>query len=331
MTDQINNRQFERNDIMKKKLFAVLVSAVLVLSVFLVAAYAKHQPVKDEVELNRAQVAEPSVKSSEVASVSPDDAIDAALRHAGVAREDAVLFGAPSLDRDDGKVHYDIEFGYNGFEYDYEVAVADGSVLKAEKEAERAKVSEKEKSPEKPVASEKESVSAKPEAPVNKESNNKENSKENNKGYISVEAAKQKALADAGVKAEDAVFVKAYYDADDIVPHYDVKFEANGYEYEYEIKASDGKVIEKDVDREVKPVNKPSEQEEYISADRAKAIAYEHASVKAADVKFSKAELDRDDLIAHYEVEFVAGNFEYEYEINAESGKVIASDKEFND
>ena len=322
---------------MKKKLFAVLVSAVLVLSVFLVAAYAKHQPVKDEVNLNQAQVSESSVKSSEVASVSPDDAIDAALRHAGVVREDAVLFGAPSLDKDNGKVHYDIEFGYNGFEYDYEVAVADGSVIKAEKEAERVKapvkesVSEKSVAPEKPVASEKESVSAKSEAPANKESNNKESSKENNKGYISVEAAKQKALADAGVKAENAVFVKAYYDADDIVPHYDVKFEANGYEYEYEIKASDGRVIEKDVDREVNSVSKPSEQDEYISADKAKAIAYEHASVKAADVKFSKAELDRDDLIVHYEVEFVAGNFEYEYEINAESGKVIAYDKDFND
>ena len=322
---------------MKKKLFAVLVSAVLVLSVFLVAAYAKHQPVKDEVNLNQAQVSESSVKSSEVASVSPDDAIDAALRHAGVVREDAVLFGAPSLDKDNGKVHYDIEFGYNGFEYDYEVAVADGSVIKAEKEAERVKapvkesVSEKSVAPEKPVASEKESVSAKSEAPANKESNNKESSKENNKGYISVEAAKQKALADAGVKAENAVFVKAYYDADDIVPHYDVKFEANGYEYEYEIKASDGRVIEKDVDREVNSVSKPSEQDEYISADKAKAIAYEHASVKAADVKFSKAELDRDDLIVHYEVKFVAGNFEYEYEINAESGKVIAYDKDFND
>lgn len=320
---------------MKKKLFAVLVSVVLVLSVFLVAVYAKNQPVKEEVDvnLNQVQASVPSAKSSEVANVSPDDAIDAALRHAGVAREDAVLFGAPSLDRDDGKVHYDIEFGYNGFEYDYEVVVADGSVLKAEKEAERVKapekesVSEKPVNSEKPVAPEKESAPAKPEVSVNKESNNKEN----NKGYISVEAAKQKALADAGVKAENAVFVKAYYDADDIVPHYDVKFEANGYEYEYEIKASDGRVIEKDVDREVKPVSKPSKQDEYISADKAKAIAYEHASVKAADVKFSKAELDRDDLIAHYEVEFVAGNFEYEYEINAESGKVIASDKEFND
>lgn len=295
---------------MKKKVFAVLVSVVLVLSVILLAAYAKNQPEKENVNLNQAQASAPSVKSSELVSVSPDEAIDAALRHAGVSRENAVLFDAPSLDKENGKAHYDVEFGYNGFEYDYEIAVADGSVLKSEKEAEKVKVPERESAP------------AKSDVSVSKDSNN---------GYISVEAAKQKALDDAGVKAEDAVFLKAYYDSDDIVPHYDVKFEANGYEYEYEVKASDGTILEKDIDKERKPVNAPSASNEYISADKAKSIAYGHACVKEADVKFSKAVLDRDDLIVHYDVEFVVGDFEYEYEINAESGKVIASDKEFND
>ena len=294
---------------MKKKVFAVLVSVVLVLSVALIAGCSAGKPVEENATVNQAQASAPTVKSGELVSVSPDDAIDIALKHAGVSRENAVMFGAPSLDEENGKAHYDVEFGYNGFEYDYEVAVADGSVLKAEKEAERLKAPEKESAPAKPE-------------PV---------SKENNNGYISVEDAKQKALDDAGVKAEDAVFLKAYYDSDDIVPHYDVKFEANGYEYEYEVKASDGSVLEKDVDKEIKPVNTAPVSDEYISEDKAKSIAFDHAGVKAADVKFSKAELDSDDLIVHYDVEFVAGDFEYEYEINAESGKVIASDKEFND
>ncbi len=288
---------------MKKKVFAVFVSAALVLSVALFAGCSAAKPASENVTVNQAQASAPTVKSGELVSVSPDDAIDIALKHAGVSRENAVMFGAPSLDEENGKAHYDVEFGYDGFEYDYEVAVADGSVLKAEKEAE------------------KENVSSKPEPA----------SKENNNGYISVEDAKQKALDDAGVKAENAVFLKAYYDSDDIVPHYDVKFEANGYEYEYEVKASDGTVLEKDVDKERKPVNSNPVSDGYISADKAKSIAFDHAGVKSADVKFSKAELDRDDLIVHYDVEFVAGKYEYEYEINAESGKVIASDKEFND
>ncbi len=295
---------------MKKKIFAVLVSVVLVLSFALFVGCSADKPVEENATLNQAQASAPTVKNGELVSVSSDEAIDIALKHAGVSRENAVMLRAPSFDEENGKVHYDIEFEYNGFEYDYEVAVADGSVLKAEKEAERIKALENESSP------------SKPEVPV---------SKENSKGYISVEDAKQKALDDAGVKPEDVVFLKAYYDSDDIVPHYDVKFEANGYEYEYEVKASDGTVLEKDVDKERKHVNSASASDEYISADKAKSIAYDHASVKAADIKFSKAELDRDDLIVHYDVEFVAGDFEYEYEINAESGKVIASDKEFND
>lgn len=289
---------------MKKKVFTVFVSAVLVLSVALFAGCSADKPVEENATLDQAQASAPTVESGELVSVSPDEAIDIALEHAGVSRENAVMFGVPSLDEENGKAHYDIEFGYDGFEYDYEVAVADGSVLKAEKEAENDTVSE--------------NVSV----PVSENSNN---------GYISVETAKQKALDDAGVKAEDAVFIKAYYDSDDIVPHYDVKFEANGYEYEYEIKASDGSVLEKDVDREREAANSTPASNEYISADDAKSIAFDHAGVEAADVKYSKAELDRDDLIVHYDVEFVAGDYEYEYEINAESGNVIAFDKEFND
>ncbi len=295
---------------MKKKIFAVLVSLALVLSVAVFGGCADNKPVEENATLNQAEASAPTVKSGELVSVTPDAAIDVALGHAGVSRENAVMFGAPSLDEENGKPHYDIEFGYNGFKYDYEIAVADGSVVKAEKEAEKVDVPVSEKTPENT------------EAPANKNNNN---------GYISVEAAKQKALDDAGVKSEDAVFLKAYYDSDDIVPHYDVKFESNGYEYEYEIKASDGSVLEKDVDKERKQVNTSSATKEYISEDEAKSIAYNHASVKASDVKFSKAELDRDDLIVHYDVEFVAGNYEYEYEINAETGKVIVSDKEFND
>ena len=294
---------------MKKKLFAVLVSVVLVLSVALFAGCSAGKPVEENATLNQAQAPAPTVKSGELVSVSSDDAIDIALEHAGVSRENAVIFSAPSLDEENGKAHYEVEFGYNGYEYDYEVAVADGSVLKADKEPERVQNSEKE------------SPSAK----------NETVSKENKNGYISVEDAKQKALDDAGVKAENAVFLKAYYDSDEIVPHYDVKFEANGYEYDYEVKAADGSVLEKDVEKERKSAANAPISDEYISVDKAKSIAFEHAGLKAGDVKFSKAELDRDDLIVHYDVEFVAGDFEYEYEINAESGKIIASEKELND
>lgn len=294
---------------MKKKLFAVLSVAVLVASLALFASCADKKPAEDNATLNQAQASAPTVKSGELVNVTPDAAIDVALGHAGVSRENAVLYGAPTLDEENGKPHYDIEFAYNGYEYDYEVAVGNGVVLKAEKEPEKVSVTANGE-PEKT------------EPPVSKNGNN---------GYISVENAKQRALADAGVAAENAVFLKAYYDSDDMVPHFEIKFEAGGYEYEYEIKASDGAVLEKDVDKVRNAAGNVSESAEYISEDEAKATAFKHAGVNAADVRYSKAELDRDDMVVHYDVEFVSGKYEYEYEINAETGKVIAFDKEFND
>lgn len=310
---------------MKKRLFTALLSAGLALSVVFLVGCTENKPqVEENATVNQAQASAPQVSNEELTSVNPDSAIDAALNHAGVAREDAVLYGTPALDNDDGKSHYDIEFAYNGYEYEYEIAVEDGAVLKAEKEAEKVEAPTTVKAPEKEKATEKSEV------PVTKENTTKKNIKNNN-GYISVEAAKQKALDNAGVKAKDAVFRKAYYDYDDLVPHYEIKFYANGYEYEYEVRAADGTILDKDVEREREPVKTTSAASEYISADKAKSAAYSHAKVKAADVKFAKAELDRDDMVVHYDVEFVAGKYEYEYEINAETGKVIAFDKEFND
>ncbi len=308
---------------MKKRNLTAVISVGLVLSVALLAGCADNKPVEQNYNLEQAQASASAAKNEELTSVNPDAAIDAALKHAGVAREDALLHGTPTLDKDDVKAHYDIEFTYNGYEYDYEIAVTDGAVLKAEKEAEKVDVPVTEK------YSEKNKASVKSEAPVTKEST--ENNNKNKNGYISVEAAKQKALDNAGVKAKDAVFLKAYYDYDDLVPHYEIKFHANGYEYEYEIKAADGAILDKDVERERNPVKATSAANEYISADKAKSVAYNHANVKAENIKYTKAELDRDDMVVHYDVEFVAGKYEYEYEINAETGKVIAFDKEFND
>ena len=66
-----------------------------------------------------------------------------------------------------------------------------------------------------------------------------------------------------------------------------------------------------------------------ISADRAKQIALSHAGVGGAS--FIKAELDTDDGVQVYEIEFKVGNVEYEYDINAISGEIISSKSEVDD
>ena len=70
---------------------------------------------------------------------------------------------------------------------------------------------------------------------------------------------------------------------------------------------------------------------EPISVDKAKSIALSHAGVASADVRQIKCELDRDDGMTIYEVEFKAGGYEYDYEINAVTGTILKSEKEWDD
>ena len=68
-----------------------------------------------------------------------------------------------------------------------------------------------------------------------------------------------------------------------------------------------------------------------VTKEEAKAAALKHAGLKEADVKRLRVELDRERNYLVYEVDFDAGKYEYEYEINAETGKVVKAEKEFRD
>ena len=66
-----------------------------------------------------------------------------------------------------------------------------------------------------------------------------------------------------------------------------------------------------------------------ISADRAKQIALSHAGVSGAS--FTKVELDTDDGVRVYEIEFKVGNVEYDYDIDATRGAILSSSSEIDD
>ena len=74
--------------------------------------------------------------------------------------------------------------------------------------------------------------------------------------------------------------------------------------------------------------NAASSSGNYIGESRAKEIAYSHAGVKAANVILEKCRLDWDDGRAVYEVDFYAGDMEYDYEIDASAGTVYEADRD---
>lgn len=67
---------------------------------------------------------------------------------------------------------------------------------------------------------------------------------------------------------------------------------------------------------------------EGISLEEAKQIAFDHAGVKAEDAHFDDQELDEEDDRKLYELEFYANGYEYEYDIDAETGEILKSERD---
>ncbi len=70
---------------------------------------------------------------------------------------------------------------------------------------------------------------------------------------------------------------------------------------------------------------------DFITPEQAKAIALAHAKVDAAKADFDKTELDEDDGVVYYDIEFKANGVEFEYEIDAVSGQVLKYERDDKD
>ncbi|MBQ9010059.1 MAG: PepSY domain-containing protein [Clostridia bacterium] len=68
--------------------------------------------------------------------------------------------------------------------------------------------------------------------------------------------------------------------------------------------------------------------EKQISLDEAKKAALDYAGVKAEDVTFVKAHLDRDDGRTVYEIEFFGADTKYELDVDAADGSIREFEKE---
>ncbi len=66
-----------------------------------------------------------------------------------------------------------------------------------------------------------------------------------NNDKIDIETAKSTALTDAGLDSSQVQFTKEKFDTDDGVEKYEIEFTYNGYEYDYDINAKTGAIMEK--------------------------------------------------------------------------------------
>ena len=65
-----------------------------------------------------------------------------------------------------------------------------------------------------------------------------------------------------------------------------------------------------------------------ITREQAEAIALEHAGFTADQVTRLRTEYEVDDGVPRYEVQFRQGRWEYDYEINADTGAIISYDRD---
>lgn len=65
-----------------------------------------------------------------------------------------------------------------------------------------------------------------------------------------------------------------------------------------------------------------------ISEEKAKEIALNHSNLTSDQVTFGKTELDFDDGIQKYDIEFYYNNKEYSYEIDANTGDILTYEQD---
>ena len=264
-----------------------------------------------EAEATAQPTASPSATPAPTAApntnkITAEEAKAIAYAHAGINAADLV-YSEAELEWKYGTTIYDVEFvvlvGKNYLEYDYDIDSESGKILSYGPEVDNFNV------------------------PSGTQTDG-----------ITLDKAKEIALADAGVAAANASFTKAKPDYDDGIAVFDVEFfvlDGNAYrEYDYEIRASDGFILSKknegpDYVPSAAPQPGGSQASSDIGLERAKEIALAKVGISAADAAFTEAKPDYDDGRLVYELEFVVtvnGTvIEYEYKIAAADGTILKS------
>lgn len=134
--------------------------------------------------------------------------------------------------------------------------------------------------------------------------------------------ARAAALKQADVAEGDTSWIFAKRDYEDGRLEYEVEFLSGSWKYEVDVDAATGAVTGFDRDR--KGRSRYAQAGTDIGAEKARTLALEHAGVE--DALFLKTELDYEDGLRVYEVEFYAGGREYDYEIDAAEGTVLKFD-----
>ena len=165
--------------------------------------------------------------SAQAAGITQESAQKTALEAAGVKEED-VIFKKTGKELDDGREIFEVDFFIPGeVKFEFDIDAASGAIIEQdmdlwepEDDFEYAALIEK----------------------AGKEIKVPD-------GEITELQAKTIALKDAGLKTDEVLFTKCKKDLDDGIEKFEIEFKTSDFmEYEYEIDAADGTILEKSAD-----------------------------------------------------------------------------------
>ena len=143
-------------------------------------------------------------------SITEEQAKEIAASHAGVAVAD-LTFHSVSLEEDDGRRVYDVEFYSGSTEYDYEIDAATGDILSYDNDVENFSIPQQQGTA--------------------------------TGSYIGEDAAKAAALQRAGLTEDQVRWEKCELDEDDGRFSYELEFSSGQHEYECEVEAFTGEIL----------------------------------------------------------------------------------------
>ena len=217
------------------------------------------------------------------AYIGESAAVSKALKNAGASRSQVWELECEK-DKDDGVTVYDVEFKKGSTEYSYKINAKTGNIR--EKTVEYIY-------------------------------------RYSSAGLIGKTAAINRALSFCGIPKTAITELTCRYDYDDGKEIYEVKFRKGNYRYEYDVNARSGKVVEYSREYSKKTTAVVNPADKYIGSDKALEIALAKAGLNKSQILYQKVKLDTDGGVKVYEVEFFAGNIEYDFEIDAIKGTVL--------
>ena len=153
-------------------------------------------------------------------------------------------------------------------------------------------------------------------------------------GAPAMPIGKDKALSIAAAAfsrdlADEIRYSEVDAELDESPAQYEVEITGQkGEEIEYKIDAYTGTILESKRETEDKTSAALSTSSGDIGHAKAKAIALNHAGVSESKAYDMEIELDEEDGMLVYEVEFKSGGMEYSYEINAATGAIVKQEAE---